>query len=256
MWHHVDQGQGRPLVLLHGIGMSSRAWHPVLPPLARTRRVIAFDVAGFGQSPMLPSHVPPTTANLVLALREVLEGLGLRDPVDIAGNSMGGWMALEAARLGLARSVVAISPAGLWTRPPPHVKPLFFGMRRFARMAPGLARAAMRAAPLRGLLMAVPIGAGSWRMPADEAVAATMDFAGSTGFEATLASADRFVDGHGIRVPVTVAFGTRDWLLTPAARLRGELPPHARWLKPRGWGHVPMWQDPQGVARLILDGTG
>ena len=40
--------------------------------------------------------------------------MGIELPVDIAGNSLGGSMALEAARRGIARSVVAISPAGLW----------------------------------------------------------------------------------------------------------------------------------------------
>ena len=50
-WHYCDTGTGRPLVLLHGIGMSHAAWNPVTPYLRETRRVIAFDVAGFGLHP-------------------------------------------------------------------------------------------------------------------------------------------------------------------------------------------------------------
>jgi pimeloyl-ACP methyl ester carboxylesterase len=117
MWHFIEQGQGRPLVLLHGIGMSNAAWKPVLSKLAESRRVIVFDIAGFGRSPLLPQSTPPTIINLVLELGNVLRKMGIDEPVDIAGNSLGAWMALEAARLGMARSVVAISPGGLWQKP-------------------------------------------------------------------------------------------------------------------------------------------
>lgn len=255
MWHFTEQGEGRPLVLLHGIGMSHAAWRPVMPLLARERRVIALDTAGFGLSPALPEGIAPTTMALVLQLRAVLEKLGLHEPVDIAGNSLGGWMALEAARLGMARSVVAISPAGLWRRPPAHVRHIFFNMRRLIRAAPWLVRAALRIGALRELFLALPMTTGSWRMPATEAIGAAFDFVNAPDFERTFAYAERFRDGNAISVPVTIAFGTHDWLLMHRARLRDELPPQVRWLEPRGWGHVPMWKDPEGVARLILEGS-
>lgn len=254
-WHHVDQGQGRPLVLLHGIGMSSRAWAPVLSGLSAHRRVLAFDVAGFGRSPMLPAHRPPTARNLVLALKEQLTRMGITEPVDLVGNSMGGWMALEAARLGMARTVVAISPAGLWQRPPMHAKHLFYTMRRVTRLAPGLVRAMMSMPWLRELLLAMPVTTGARHMPAEEAFAAALDFAWAPGFDSTFHQVQRFEGGQGIQVPLAVAFGTHDWLLPRSARLRSELPSHTRWLEPKGWGHVPMWKDPQGVVKLILEGT-
>jgi len=255
MWHHLDQGQGRPLVLLHGIGMSSRAWAPVMATLSAQRRVLAFDVAGFGRSPMLPADRPPTAVHLVLALKDVLAQLGMDEPVDVVGNSMGGWMALEAARLGMARSVVVISPAGLWTQPPMHAKHLFFTMRRVTRAAPGLVKALLSVPWMREALMALPVTTGVRRMPADEAFAAALDFANAPGFDATFAQATRFEGGGDIAVPVTVAFGTHDWLLPRQARLRTHLPAQTRWLEPTGWGHVPMWKDPAGVARLIIEGT-
>lgn len=255
MWHFEKQGQGRALILLHGIGMSCAAWQPVMNRLAKERCVIAFDTAGFGRSPSLPPQVPPTTINLVLELRRVLNAMGLEEPVDIAGNSLGGWMALEAARLGMARSVVAISPAGLWQRQPRHVKPIFFGLRRVTRAAPWLVKSMMQISFLREVFMAVPLTTGSHRMPPEAATAAAMDFAQAPGFEATFNHAERFEGGMGITVPVTVAFGSHDWLLTEDARLRDELPAHTRWLQPTGWGHVPMWKEPEQVAQLILEGT-
>jgi hypothetical protein len=85
-----------------------------MPFLCPTRRVIAFDTAGFGSTAPLPRGILPTIPNLVEYLDRSISGIGIRVPVDIAGNSLGGSMALEAARRGIARSVVAISPAGLW----------------------------------------------------------------------------------------------------------------------------------------------
>jgi pimeloyl-ACP methyl ester carboxylesterase len=88
--------------------------------------VIAFDIAGLGTTPPLPPDTPPTLSNLVAALACSLHELGIDEPVDVAGNSLGVGMALEAASRGIARSVVAISPIGLWReRPPRHVRYVF-----------------------------------------------------------------------------------------------------------------------------------
>ena len=119
--------------------MSHAAWNAVTPYLARLRRVIAFDIAGFGLTPPLPSGTLPTIANLVEGLEQSLREMGIDVPVDIAGNSLGGYMALEAAKRGIARSVVAISPAGLWRgHGAPHVKYVFGGLRFLARHFPQL----------------------------------------------------------------------------------------------------------------------
>ena len=256
MWHYLETGSGRPLVLLHGLGMSHAVWNAVTPHLSSTRRVIAFDIAGFGSTPPLPAGIHPTAAHLVDGLAQSMREMGLEIPVDIAGNSLGGYMALEAAARGLARSVVAISPAGLWREHPPrHVKYVFRGLRVMATRVPNLVKATVRIPLLRELAYAVPISVGSRRMPVDDAVRAIEDLAASTAHEATFVhTRDPFSRG-GIVVPVTVAFGDRDWILPKWSRSRQNLPAHTRWLEKRGWGHVPMWVDPAGVARLILEGT-
>ena len=78
MWHYTETGKGRPLVLLHGIGMSHAAWAAVTPYLSSTRRVIAFDTAGFGLTPPLPDGVLPTVSNLVDGLCESISRDGHR----------------------------------------------------------------------------------------------------------------------------------------------------------------------------------
>lgn len=256
MWHFEEKGQGRPLVLLHGIGMSSFAWSPVMDLLAKERRVLAFDTAGFGKTPMLADGVLPSVPNLVRALIDTLDAMGIHGPVDVAGNSLGGWMALELARQGRGRSVVAISPAGLWKDHPAGWVKHFFGfMRASTRLSPGGVKQAMKLGVLRDLLLSIPLSFGSRRMSAPDAFRCAIDFAFAPGFDATLANAGAFTGGQSIACPLTVAFGTRDWLLTPSAQRRDQLPSGARWVRPAKWGHVPMWVDPQGVARLILDGT-
>lgn len=256
-WHYIEQGQGRPLVLLHGIGMSHNAWNAVIPLLARHRRVIAFDLPGFGRSRMLPDGRVPNARNIVMDLKRMLDQLGVETPVDIAGNSLGGYLALEAARHGIARSVVALSPAGLWKGhvAPKHITMMFDVMRTSIKRFPRFSKAVLAVPPARALLMAVPVSSRAHRMPAREAMVAAHNFVHGPGFDATKDAVEPFMGGHDIGVPLTVAFGDRDWLLNKQCQHRDELPGHTRWLQPRGWGHVPMWDDPDGVARMILQGT-
>jgi pimeloyl-ACP methyl ester carboxylesterase len=237
--------------------MSHAAWNAVTPYLSSTRRVIAFDIAGFGLTPPLPEGTSPTIANLVEGLERSLRELGVEMPVDIGGNSLGGYMALEAARRGIARSVVAISPAGFWREhPAPHVKYVFKAVRFMARNLPELVRATMQRPLLRELALAVPISVGSRRMPTSEALRAVNDLARSAAFEATFDHTRApFSGGRDIGIPVTVVFGDRDCILPKSSQRRTELPAHTKWLTKRGWGHVPMWIDPAGVARVLLEGT-
>ncbi len=257
MWHHNTTGTGEPLILLHGLGMSRVVWNPVTPYLSSTRAVIAFDIAGFGSTPALPQGITPTLSHLVDALEQSIGDLGIAVPVDIAGNSLGATMALEAARRGLARSVVAISPPGLWKSHPPSQLKYIFGALRFAATKfPNLLKATMRNPLSREMVLSVPVSLGSHRMPVDDAVRSVDELAAASAFEETFESTDAPFCGKDISVPVTVAFGTRDLILTKRARRRDGLPPQTRWVIKPGWGHVPMWVDPRGVAQLILEGTG
>ena len=81
------------------------------------------------------------------------------------------------------------------------------------------------------------------------------DLAASTAFEETFLNTRAPFSGTDIAVPVTVAFGTRDWILPASSRRRDRLPAHTTWVIKKGWGHVPMWIDPAGVSQLILEGT-
>src|SRR5882757_4292527 len=128
---------------------------------------------------------------------------------------MGGMLALEAGRQGLARSVVALSPGGLWRgKTPLRLKLIFAVLRWNLRTFPRLSLALMRIKLLRTLLMAVPMSSRCGRMTAEEAVDAAQTFGAAAAFDETFDSLVPVSGCTGIEVPVTVAFGTRDWLLT------------------------------------------
>ena len=104
-------GTGETLVLLHALGLSRRVWDPVLPALAGHFDVIAVDLPGFGDSAPLTHE--PTPAALAAAVAALLDELGVTSP-HLAGNSLGGWVALELAGIRSAASLTLLSPAGLW----------------------------------------------------------------------------------------------------------------------------------------------
>lgn len=275
-WHYDDAGQGRPLILLHGIGMSHVAWKMVVPNLAKERRVLAFDIAGFGSTPAL-TDIQQTPANLVASLSETLSKIDAKrqiseefNCVDVVGNSLGGYLALEAAKLGKlasfrVNSVVALSPAGLWKKRFPFRSLMVLELMRLGvRLSPRIAHALLRRERTRKLVMAIPV---SREVPEADALELINIFASASVFASKAALENfresmkaPFCDGKTISksIRVTIAFGKRDLLLPPSARLRHEIPEDENviWREgPERWAHVPMWDDPEGVAKFILEGT-
>jgi pimeloyl-ACP methyl ester carboxylesterase len=257
-WLGIEKGEGAPLVLLHGIGMAASAWAPVLDQLAATRRAIALDLPGCGRTPPLGPGIEPTPAAIASALVEEMTQRGVDQPFDVAGNSLGGFVALELAKSGHARSVVALSPAGLWHGHAPRMPTAMLkAMHVTCRRAPGLVRASLRIGPVRAAALWVPVTTKGWRVPAAQAIEAAENFGRSSGFEQLADAAEQpFRGGQQIKVPVTVAFGDRDLLLRPGScRFRDQLPAHTRWVTIPGSGHVPMWDNSEAVARIVLAAT-
>ena len=249
--NYVRTGSGEPLVLIHGTGSWLGTWEPVLGLLAAERDVIAIDLPGHGDSPLLGTGVPPTPVGYAAAVARLLDDLGLED-AHAAGNSAGGWTALELAKLGRARSVVALGPAGLWGERNPAFARLSL---RFMRRAPA-PPALLRSPAGRTVALARTFGR-PWRVPGPTAIEIARRFKSARGFDEHLraTSGTRFTGGKTISVPVTIAWGEREHLIAKRARRGDELPDHTRWIELPGCGHVPMWDDPPLVARTILDGT-
>ncbi|CAL9599487.1 alpha/beta fold hydrolase [Streptomyces sp. enrichment culture] len=250
-------GRGEPLLLLHGIGHHRQAWDPVVDILATEREVIAVDLPGFGASPALPDGLPHDLATMTAVLGALCAELGIGRP-HVAGNSLGGLLALELGREGLARSVTALSPAGFWTRAERrYAFGVLVAMRRLAeRMPLPLVERLARSAAGRTVLTSTIYARPGRRAP-QAVVAETLALAGAPAFAETLraGTAVRFTDDVP-GIPVTVAWGSRDRLLIPRQGVRAKRTiPRARLVRLPGCGHVPMNDDPALVARVLLDGS-
>ncbi|MFE5709351.1 alpha/beta fold hydrolase [Streptomyces sp. NPDC056501] len=251
------RGAGEPLLLLHGIGHHWQAWEPVLDVLAADREVIAVDLPGFGASDPLPEDCPYGLPSVVTVLGAFCEAVGFDRP-HVAGNSLGGLLALELGREKLVRSVTALSPAGFWSE---AERRYAFGtlraMRGAARSLPVPAIERLSRTPAGRAVLTSTIYARPGRRSPEAVVAETLALRGAAGFHQTLAAGRTApVPGDVPAVPVTVAWGSRDRLLLRRQGVRAKHAlPGARLVRLPGCGHVPMNDDPALVARVILDGS-
>ncbi|MFC3578171.1 alpha/beta fold hydrolase [Streptomyces yaanensis] len=254
---YARAGTGEPLLLLHGIGHHRQAWDPVVDILATERDVIAVDLPGFGASPALPAGLAYDLSTVVPALGSLCEALEIDRP-HVAGNSLGGLLALELGREKLVRSVTALSPAGFWSAAERrYAFAVLLAMRHTARRMPlPVVERLSRTAAGRTVLTSTIYARPGRRSP-EAVVAETLALARAEGFAETLragASVQFTEDVPGL--PVTVAWGTRDRLLVRRQGVRAkQIMPKARLVRLPGCGHVPMNDDPALVARVILDGS-
>jgi pimeloyl-ACP methyl ester carboxylesterase len=252
MLAYTRTGAGAPLVLLHGIGSSRHAWDPVIPALARRFDVIAVDLPGFGDSGPLPPEAEPRPAALAAAVAGLLDDLGITAP-HVAGNSLGGWVALELAGLRPVASLALLSPAGLWRgNMPRYDQASLHASRWFARHAPGLLYRLVNYRLGRALVLGQTHGR-PFHISPGYARTAIRALGTCPGFGATMKATVRpYRSGPPIGAPVTVAFGSRDlMLLRHQSRHLGELPPGTRLETLSRCGHVPMADDPAAVTAFI-----
>jgi pimeloyl-ACP methyl ester carboxylesterase len=254
---HRRAGNGEPLVLIHGIGSCWQVWAPILPALEAKHDVLALSLPGYGKS--APVDGEPTVPRLVDAVEEAMDAVGF-ETAHVAGNSLGGWIASELAARGRARSAVALSPAGLWTR-----KELDYSVRLLKASRAG----AKLIAPRVDLIARSALGrrllfsqacARPERLDQESAAYQLRVFAESPSFDATLDWIDR---GHEmprglerIECPFRVAWGSRDLILPPRQGPRWErIVPGCELVPFPGLGHVPMVDDAELTARTVLEVT-
>jgi pimeloyl-ACP methyl ester carboxylesterase len=255
-------GEGEPLVLIHGFTATWRCWLPILGELVPRFEVIAPTLHGHDGGAALPPHdAPHSIPRAADLLEEHLDALGV-GTAHLAGNSLGGALALELAKRGRARSVVGISPAG-GLRPgdtagAQRVVKVFSRMQNTTRRAmPILPRVVARPRPRRLALRDVMTR--GHQVPAAEALGlarSSLRCAIVEDVYTVLRSGQAsLVDLDRIDVPVLITWAAKDRILpieSHAPRLREEI----RGVEFRvhdGVGHTPMWDDPGLIAATIGD---
>ena len=255
-----DSGGSRPvLLLLHGMGGTWHVWKPVLALLEARYRVVALTLPGHYGGPDYTAPGPVTVAGLAEQVITELRARGVWQ-AHVAGNSLGGWLAIELARRGFACSVVALSPAGAW-RTEADYKAVARSFRLVWVLLPTLLVLSwlfLWFALVRRALGRKTMEHGD-RMPA-------RDFRQSLRAMANTEVLPQLLDSMGREgpvvpfrpdVPVTIAWSGCDRVIPYARYGRPYLEriEGARGLIIAGVGHVPMYDDPARVAAQILDSS-
>ena len=104
-----------PLVLLHGLGSASTVFKAIIPKLSQDFRVITVDLPGHGQTKLDMAQAMDPKSLGTAVFDSVESEYGIRR-FHVAGNSLGGWIALEMAAQQPERivSLTGLAPAGLW----------------------------------------------------------------------------------------------------------------------------------------------
>jgi pimeloyl-ACP methyl ester carboxylesterase len=244
-------GTGQPLVLLHGVTGSAHIWRRLMPLLAPFRDVIAPTAIGHRGGAAAAQH-PTRIRDVVDDAERFLDRLKL-DRAHLAGNSMGGWVALELARRGRALSVCALSPAGAWT---PDDRQHASGVLRTAVAATRRARALIPWLAFSGLFRRWALRDNAVHghlVTRAELLEIIDDLLGCVACDDLLATTEELLPLQA-SCPVTLAWSAEDRIFPPAingTRARTLLPDAKFELLP-GVGHVPMLDNPQLVADIIL----
>jgi pimeloyl-ACP methyl ester carboxylesterase len=251
-------GSGSPLVCLHGFSDTWRMWELVLPALERRHDVLAPTLLGHAGGPPLVGEL---TGELIAdAVECAMDEAGFAT-AHIAGNSLGGFVALQLAARERARSVVAFAPSGGWAPDDRSRRELLASQAAMHEQAKAAApHAGAIVASLEGRRRATRLITTNFEhIPADLLAHQLLGVAGATGalpmIEHALREGYGEIDAQRVTCPVRIVWGTEDRLLpwpSAAARYRNEWLPHADWVELDGVGHCPPLDVPLEAAQLIL----
>ncbi len=255
----LHTGSGEPLVLVHGFSCSPVVWQPVLGGLQGSFDILAVALTGHAGGPELPAGTPASVSALVDGVEREMDECGF-DTAHIAGNSLGGWIALELAQRGRARSVIGLSPAGGWergSREEKRLKGLFARNHALvARTIQYMPKLVSRPRPRRAVLGQALAHAD--RLTPAEALKMAQDVLDCTIYFDLMAAVMRDgppVSFDAVTCSVLLGWGTKDKILPQSryAPVMRRLVPHARSVDFEGLGHVPMGDDRELIARTIAD---
>lgn len=251
-----------PLVLIHGFTDTPRTWDTLRPLLEPHHDLLVPATLGHSGGAALPEErmTSPLTA-MVDDLERQMDDAGL-ERAHLVGNSLGGQIAIELAARGRGLSLVALAPGGGWEEAAAVEKVMayFTRTRKMTPFAARWARALVSRPRLRKLVLR-DVAAHGDRIPPAVAEALLVGGADCTMFEPmaeAVGGGQWHSDGLApIEAPVRVVWGSADRILPPraaTAHWRGALA-DAEWIELGGLGHLLQLDDPQRIARLVLEVT-
>jgi pimeloyl-ACP methyl ester carboxylesterase len=246
-----------PLVCLHGFMDTARTWELALPTLEREHEVLAPALIGHYGGPRIEGELDAEV--LADGVERAMDDAGF-ETAHIAGNSLGGYLALKLAERGRARSVVAFAPAGGWTDD---------SWRSTLALQARIHEQTKLAAPRADAILSTPEGrrratayitVNYEHIPVDLLTHQLLGVAACDAVQPAIESAHRNgwpLDVERVTCPVRIVWGSEDRLLpwpTAAERYRAALP-NADWVVLDGVGHCPQLDVPFEAAQLILGPT-
>ena len=249
------------MVCLHGFMETWRTWELVLPALERRHEVLAPTLPGHAGGPALEGE--PSGHLMADAAERAMDDAGF-DTAHVVGSSLGGFVALQLAARGRARTAVAFAHAGGWARDDAlfgEVLALQARVHEQARATAPHAEAIVTTAD--GRRRATQLIVSNYEHIPPGLIAHQMLAVASAGgapalIEHGLREGYDELDAQTIACPVRIVWGTADKLLpwpSAAARFRHEWLPHADWVELDGVGHSPQLDVPLEAAQLILGFT-
>lgn len=237
------------LVLLHGLGGCAADWADAGVPLAKAFAIQALDLPGSFRGPKSPDGYDPA------ALARWVLGVLPKEPVFLAGHSLGGRVAGEIAALapGRVAAVALVSPLGAAS----------YGFTDTLKWKAMSRRAVLESVPESSLRSAAAYGFEG-DAPGKKAFVARAVEAqtGPSGKDVAFAT-EKAVDGvlgapplaerlKGTTMPLLVATGERDPLVPPKdARAILKARPDATFLELPGRGHYALLEDPGRLAEVL-----
>lgn len=215
----IDEGEGPIVVLLHGIASSSVTFENLVPLLTPTRRVIAIDLLGFGESPS-PEEAEFTVEEHVAALRRTLRHVVGRAPFMLVGHSMGSLIATRYAsqhphrleRLVLVSPPIYLPPQSIGTPWDRAAVGLYLRAYEYLRDHKEFTmRSAARLAAISPIKNVLEVSERNWR-------------AFSLSLKNAIESQTIVSDLAAVRAPIELVYGTLDpFLATSGIRLAEQL---------------------------------